>query len=187
MVFAQSGAQKMISIHAPREGERPASVCLLSSTALFQSTLPARGSDINLPAGVYANGGFQSTLPARGSDFYASNQRRANVQISIHAPREGERRGLDNTRATTGNFNPRSPRGGATARLRKIIMLPLKFQSTLPARGSDRGMPLAKAAGKISIHAPREGERPWVRIPGRKWPSDFNPRSPRGGATAEDI
>ena len=44
-------------------------------------------------------------------------------------------------------------------------------------------MPLAKAAGKISIHAPREGERPWVRIPGRKWPSDFNPRSPRGGAT----
>ena len=148
--------------------------------------------------------------PREGERHQSARRSVRQRRISIHAPREGERllcqqpaqsqrpnfnprsprggaTGTDNTRATTGNFNPRSPRGGATARLRKIIMLPLKFQSTLPARGSDRGMPLAKAAGKISIHAPREGERPWVRIPGRKWPSDFNPRSPRGGATAEDI
>ena len=58
------------------------------------------------------------------------------------------------------NFNPRSPQGGATAFSNGSI-LPLIFQSTLPARGSD-----ALNSGLddgivqlISIHAPRKGER----------------------------
>ena len=85
-------------------------------------------------------------------------------------------------------------------------MLPLKFQSTLPARGSDLGLEYRAENGQaISIHAPREGERLQkifndnaqliisIHAPRegeRRLPvlyaiplSDFNPRSPRGGAT----
>ena len=57
------------------------------------------------------------------------------------------------------NFNPRSPRGGATL-----------------ADGRLTG------TGGISIHAPHEGERLLLpRLIFRK--NHFNPRSPRGGAT----
>ena len=79
-------------------------------------------------------------------------------------------------------FNPRSPRGGATA----VLFPPLPEQT-------------------VSIHAPHEGERPppiiakstirafqstlptrgsdsiYHSLPHRK--EGFNPRSPRGGAT----
>ena len=60
----------------------------------------------------------------------------------------------------------------------------LKFQSTLPTRGSDQ---IALRAGvmrpAISIHAPHEGERLWTHLPPRHCGGYFNPRSPRGGAT----
>ena len=59
------------------------------------------------------------------------------------------------------DFNPRSPRGGATCRA---------------GLGS-------KSMG-ISIHAPHEGERRWGRQHHRSG-AYFNPRSPRGGATVE--
>ena len=82
------------------------------------------------------------------------------------------------------DFNPRSPRGGATAFAVRKICLILQFQSTLPTRGSDfvqnckRGnmairfqstLPTRGSDDKalysavrpfgISIHAPHEGER----------------------------
>ena len=58
------------------------------------------------------------------------------------------------------DFNPRSPRGGAT------------FPPSC--------RPLA--ARRISIHAPHEGERRSRRV-ADTLQVDFNPRSPRGGAT----
>ena len=78
--------------------------------------------------------GFQSTLPARGSDRPFP----CNIcfdTVSIHAPREGERRPLSNT------------------------TLDIQFQSTLPARGSDEIKFVFGFDGRVSIHAPREGER----------------------------
>ena len=79
---------------------------------------------------------FQSTLPTRGSDV----KRRifsGVVCISIHAPHEGERPApLPLHGISAANFNPRSPRGGATFRL-----------------------PSDKKIMQISIHAPHEGER----------------------------
>ena len=81
------------------------------------------------------------------------------------------------------NFNPRSPRGGATlsGRLRPPLdyisihaphegerpeantfaIMVIEFQSTLPTRGSDV-TPSSYTAFMvaISIHAPHEGERP---------------------------
>ena len=61
------------------------------------------------------------------------------------------------------DFNPRSPRGGATMRTALFEM-----------------------RDEISIHAPHEGERRIYRsLPHRK--EDFNPRSPRGGATRDST
>ena len=62
---------------------------------------------------------------------------------------------------STGDFNPRSPRGGATLNIPEQLHFLLRFQSTLPTRGSDD-------AGRRAADRHRR---------------DFNPRSPRGGAT----
>ena len=58
------------------------------------------------------------------------------------------------------DFNPRSPRGGATK-----IQVAAGYQTS------------------ISIHAPHEGERP-IRQKQPPQGMHFNPRSPRGGATS---
>ena len=80
------------------------------------------------------------------------------------------------------NFNPRSPRGGATYILKFVIDYST-FQSTLPTRGSDCIASLkCTAKAIISIHAPHEGERPVCNCVVAYF-LDFNPRSPRGGAT----
>ena len=172
---------------------------------------------------------FQSTLPTRGSDYKRRDCYNRRRYISIHAPHEGERqrylictivstkfqstlptRGSDGQRQMISvqqaeNFNPRSPRGGATrdstdqpvSRYISIhaphegerpLLLPSMsimsiFQSTLPTRGSD-GIAWAEIfANPISIHAPHEGERRWATAKPPTSRAHFNPRSPRGGAT----
>ena len=124
---------------------------------------------------------FQSTLPARGSDFH-SVLGLGRVVVSIHAPREGERLAAGNDLVIDTGFNPRSPRGGATVGYGQMTVdnvfqstLPARgsdhgrrrqlertrrFQSTLPARGSDFWQFRFSARTGVSIHAPREGERP---------------------------
>ena len=79
---------------------------------------------------------FQSTLPTRGSD-----------------------RLIDASCYKRYNFNPRSPRGGATHRYYDGAS-PCAFQSTLPTRGSDSyHLAVLDFIYEISIHAPHEGER----------------------------
>ena len=103
--------------------------------ATFQSTLPAWGSDKSVASLAMTAGSFQSTLPAWGSDFgdFAGILR---IDVSIHAPRVGERHSdrayLDQTPA---------------------------FQSTLPAWGSDIAAAWRSPDSGVSIHAPRVGER----------------------------
>ena len=101
------------------------------------------------------------------------------VVISIHAPREGSDR--------------------AERAIKDYIRA--KFQSTLPARGATLRPDDADAHCGISIHAPREGERPFfisfsfgvlisIHAPARGATDalrvarsdgcNFNPRSPRG-------
>ena len=58
------------------------------------------------------------------------------------------------------DFNPRSPRGGATWYSNHRPMSQKSFQSTLPTRGSDYNLrEIAQHGSDISIHAPHEGER----------------------------
>ena len=155
-----SPPRKSISIHAPRKGERRTNGrASPAQSGIFQSTLPARGSDHARTAARTLTAGFQSTLPARGSDFVL-NRLGFFLGISIHAPRKGERpKGFLSWPRPTTDFNPRSPQGGATyyyydTPIRELISIhaPRKgerrsppmaysprwpFQSTLPARGSD--------------------------------------------------
>ena len=147
-----------ISIHAPREGERPLVFLLGFAASLFQSTLPARGSDC--PTGFH-----------KQKLFY----------FNPRSPRGGATLKAFNFIIIKWYFNPRSPRGGATTRTYQKTPISL-FQSTLPARGSDVSKqsvfvifsyfnPRSPRGGAtkphyhvyfesyISIHAPREGER----------------------------
>ena len=125
---------------------------------------------------------FQSTLPTRGSDLRACM-----MKIAKHY------------------FNPRSPRGGATGRLDRPLIMK-DFNPRSPRGGATFHRPPRPSQDDISIHAPHEGERRTEkrgRRGHRKFQStlptrgsdvphnghdhrslpNFNPRSPRGGAT----
>ena len=149
----------------------------------FNPRSPRGGATkIDLTGYVTINSLFQSTLPTRGSDCISCCLACC-IAISIHAPHEGERqtrqylqillmefqstlptRGSDCDKKAGGdrpmNFNPRSPRGGATLNVGDKL--------------------ICKA---ISIHAPHEGERRVRAAHSDSIRQDFNPRSPRGGAT----
>ena len=134
----------------------------ICSPSLFQSTLPARGSDLyKVLNWLICITEFQSTLPARGSDATAHEPLRRSPQISIHAPRKGERLSpVSYTGYGRKHFNPRSPQGGAT-----LVLFLSAFHTV------------------ISIHAPRKGERPYKPVVLYIISWNFNPRSPQGGAT----
>ena len=116
-----------------------------------------------------AKKGFQSTLRARRSDYLRGKSGR-----------------------NPSNFNPRSARGGATTP-ETLHKMAIAFQSTLRARRSDRQSccklvlklyfnPRSARGGAtdngewvegyyiISIHAPREAERPQISL---KFPEYF--------------
>ena len=106
-------------------------------------------------------GRFQSTLPTRGSDDVPHFALGEAVPISIHAPHEGERPAPPvDINDLAANFNPRSPRGGATwARLQGTIHR--RYFNPRSPRGGATKFAQAVATGfYISIHAPHEGERP---------------------------
>ena len=103
----------LISIHAPRKGERRKFYVRGFNRFSISIHAPRKGERLE---------GFCSCV-----SFFA---------ISIHAPRKGERRGRHISTQKGGNFNPRSPQGGAT----------------IPCKNNRRH-------GRISIHAPHEGER----------------------------
>ncbi len=194
-----------ISIHAPREGERLSLLIHYHFLCQFQSTLPARGSDLRLLTALSDSEIFQSTLPARGSDATVTLYPARRPAISIHAPREGERRARLRRGRAHPHFNPRSPRGGATTvqssvtqsqpisihapregeRLSIIILSPhIKlFQSTLPARGSDvKAKMFCLITRYFNPRSPRGGATALV-VKLHTFRYNFNPRSPRGGAT----
>ena len=151
-----------ISIHAPHEGERQHLSLLAAPKGGFQSTLPTRGSDLALSV-VLRVSVISIHAPHEGERLYLRIAFLSPSVISIHAPHEGERRVVRaHIFAAYYNFNPRSPRGGATRFVRRVVL-----------------------ALAISIHAPHEGERRTLQgLPLAR--EHFNPRSPRGGATCQN-
>ena len=127
---------------------------------------------------------FQSTLPTRGSANREAVTT-ANTSISIHAPHEGERHLCGFSLILCNyNFNPRSPRGGATPPSNIKGNSHSPFQSTLPARGSDTNNTyLTIHRRHFNPRSPQGGATcSAYRI--CKGTAYFNPRSPQGGATS---
>ena len=122
-----------ISIHAPRTGSDIVGTMLSGTTSVFQSTLPARGATAFRSTSPPQSAEFQSTLPARGA-------------TSCRTPAARSSR----------DFNPRSPHGE-----RRL------------------GANLQQPHIAISIHAPRTGSDVGKdrRLRGVPY---FNPRSPHG-------
>ena len=81
--------------------------------------------------------GFQSTLPARGSDLDDGDYLAAKMYISIHAPRKGERHGRPDPRSGRAVFQSTLPARGSDDATAPLVIVSIIFQSTLPARGSD--------------------------------------------------
>ena len=84
---------------------------------------------------------------------------------------------------TSQDFNPRSPRGGATRSTAQT-----QPQAAISIHAPHEGERLYDGQRVcvlhlISIHAPHEGERPARYSPRPSAHRYFNPRSPRGGAT----
>ena len=98
---------------SPRGGATPA-VGLVTDMALFQSTLPTRGSDTEIP--------FDWLL---------------DVGISIHAPHEGERHAGAHAPNPRPRFQSTLPTRGSDGRPFEHGGQKPRFQSTLPTRGSD--------------------------------------------------
>ena len=106
----------------------------------------------------------------------------AYVNISIHAPHEGVRQNVGSGHNKISYFNPRTPRGGAT-NSHSVFTSCVVFQSTHPTRGCDFVSSLSPSPEEFQSTHPTRGcditilpILPLVRY--------FNPRTPRGGATA---
>ena len=129
----------------------------------FQSTLPARGRDLRDVKAAHDRGiNFNPRSPQGGATLQALVLAII-IDISIHAPRKGERRvrrsPLDHTPV---HISIHAPRKGERPSPSRQNGEGQKFQSTLPARGSD--------------------ETSTIRFSSRR---NFNPRSPQGGATGD--
>ena len=159
--ITHNARRKCVSIHAPHEGERPR--CLYNQRLIraFQSTLPTRGSDDLCFTPDIETNWFQSTLPTRGSDEWPLGVFVLSSPVSIHAPHEGERHHRRDGKHRRQRVSIHAPHEGERRPRRLAENSMYLFQSTLPTRGSD---------------LPRWS---WGCVYGR-----FNPRSPRGGATA---
>ena len=125
-----------------------------ASIRRFQSTLPAWGAT-NIPNVGTLVYKFQSTLPAWGATGYGKDVR-AELHISIHAPRVGsDAAGLYKIVGLT-RFQSTLPAWGATTTL-SMLKDTFEFQSTLPAWGATHVARLRHHGYAISIHAPRVG------------------------------
>ena len=175
----------------------------------FQSTLPTRGSDyIAGQARGYFVDHFNPRSPRGGATVCMCRKcRRCPRHFNPRSPRGGATMlsSGDYTMAG-GYFNPRSPRGGATVSEMSLLGIRNDFNPRSPRGGAtvyanvphfalsisihaphegERPLGMGEITGgkKISIHAPHEGERLWWRSSPSSDPLNFNPRSPRGGAT----
>ena len=150
----------VVSIHAPHEGERPSAHHSqkhdksVSIHAPHEGERPPHGDKIFAILLVSIHAPHEGERPCRAGLGGAC------MGVSIHAPHEGERHCPYCAGHKGGKgFNPRSPRGGATQPPSLTTPTILRFQSTLPTRGSDTKSAADTRQRRVSIHAPHEGER----------------------------
>ena len=152
---AHEPTRAKISIHAPRVGSDRSLAKRRCTAKKFQSTLPVWGATL-LPPRSRAVRRFQSTLPVWGATGAGQEEVEGVSPISIHAPRVGSDRPMNND-DLTGKISIHAPRVGSDSWLRAACWRAPGFQSTLPVWG---------ATGRATAGGRRKG--------------DFNPRSPCG-------
>ena len=134
---SQARRRGAISIHAPHEGERLSAQRYLGHANAFQSTLPTRGSDVQLP---------------RRAVFYC---------ISIHAPHEGERHLLTAPWDSPKRISIHAPHEGERPDADMLLAMYTFISIHAPHEGERHQRRDGKhRRQRISIHAPHEGERP---------------------------
>ena len=156
-----SSAPSMLAHFNPRSPRGGATNQAKTAAAghAFQSTLPTRGSDFPMAQKFEGGSEFQSTLPTRGSDAIPPQRTAPNHAFQSTLPTRGSDLRLKYIHTFQRNFNPRSPRGGAThaAQGEHIITIISIHAPHEGERLRDKcrgGIPC-----RISIHAPHEGER----------------------------
>ena len=125
---------------------------------------------------------FQSTRIPRGGATATTSRLFPTFAISIHAPHEGVRQYQYESARCVSYFNPRTPRGGATSAVNDHTSAQ-SFQSTHPTRGCDKNRKRLGALKKFQSTHPTRGCDGDGHIT-KAEVADFNPRTPRGGATA---
>ena len=123
---------KWISIHAPRTGSDPMDFIIAPSVDISIHA-PRTGSDGDVVLSS-TSARFQSTLPARGATSLPRAEGSAE-SISIHAPRTGSDCADAIALPRCVHFNPRSPHGERLLTPQHRLFA-YRFQSTLPARGA---------------------------------------------------
>ena len=101
------------------------------------------------------------------------------IRISIHAPREGSDLVSVSAMPITVNFYPRSPRGERHPQAGRRGRVYRNFYPRSPRGERHRPEKGDRPAGRISIHAPREGSDVFSYGDIELF-HDFYPRSPRG-------
>ena len=165
-----------ISIHASREGSDPFAKVHNQLTTNFNPRFPRgkRRSVIGYPLSF----GLISIHASReGSDLGVAVVT-APRKISIHASREGSDKAPQNSNSRNTYFNPRFPRGKRHF-MGCVVLVSVKFQSTLPAREATPFLKFLECTPPISIHASREGSDPFAKVH-NQLTTNFNPRFPRG-------
>ena len=106
---------------------------------MFQSTLPTRGSDHLSLLAAPKGGKFQSTLPTRGSDSRCSRPVLTSTSpFQSTLPTRGSDAAAFSAAAFSDkSFNPRSPRGGATAEKCICMQHFREFTEYYPLRHGD--------------------------------------------------
>ena len=142
-----------ISIHAPRTGS-DYTWCKIQFVRGYFNPRSPHGERLSVCARRYCTAIFQSTLPARGATKASINSRLSEL-ISIHAPRTGSDTIIDYQSAgfTISIHAPRT--GSDTGQLATELGNVISIHA--PRTGSDSAPPQYYSNVPISIHAPRTG------------------------------
>ena len=161
-MVGQNRADKLISIHAPREGGDDTVSCPAVGSCCHFNPRPPRGGRPQRFGPKARPAAFQSTPPARGATIIMEQSLQELCRISIHAPREG---------------------GDYGGHYEKPV---LSISIHAPPRGGRRYPHRHSGAGRyFNPRPPRGGATTAIRIP-TTCSSYFNPRPPRGGRRRRD-
>ena len=162
-------------------GERPGTALAAKRRCKFQSTLPARGATLLLPAPLCSQR-ISIHAPCTGSDSIRKIDYIIHTLFQSTLPARGATNSRSSLRRPQSYFNPRSLHGERQIRAWNA-RYERKFQSTLPARGATANIKDAAVTKAFQSTLPARGAtlRIWKVAPAKEFQSTL----PARGATPE--